>query len=184
MSGLIVITIAGLLTQEAVPHPSSLATYRAPVIRPFEPGRDFGREPSQGDAEAGPYRRPLDAPVTVEAYVGSYEFMPVGSEVAYEQGVNSAEIRADQTAGQLDGVWRIVDPAGRTLYELALNDPGVGPIEGGWRGASRWGGAASDGTTVSLEGLGAMTLERAGADWRGWLTIDGHARAVSLIRPN
>ncbi len=134
MSGLIVIAFAGLLMQEPAPHPSSQAVYQAPVIRPFEPGRDFGRERAQGDADAELHRRPLETPVTVEAYVRSYEYTPTDIEAAYEQGVTAAEIRADQSAGRMDGAWRIVDGAGRTRYELVLNDPGVGPAEGGWRG--------------------------------------------------
>lgn len=186
MSGLIVLALSALLMQEAAPHPSTQATYQAPAIRPFEPGREFGREQAQGDAEAEPHRRSLDAPVTVEAYVRSYEFSPRDSEAAYEQGVDAAELRADQTAGRLDGSWRIVDAAGRTLYELVLADPGIGPVEGGWRGRSHpgLGAATSDGTTLTLEGAGAMTLERVGTGWRGALTVDGQTRPVRLIRPD
>ena len=184
MSGLIVLAFAGLLMQEAAPHPSTQAAYQAPVIRPFEPGRNFGREQAQGDADGDLYRRPLDAPVVVESYVRSYEYTPSDVEAAYEQGVASAEIRADQTAGRLDGAWRIVDAAGRTLYDLVLNDPGVGPIEGGWRGHEEWGAATSDGAILTLEGSGAMTLERTGNGWRGVLLIDGQTRPASLIRPN
>ncbi len=184
MSGLIVLAFAGLLMQEAAPHPSTQAAYQAPAIRPFEPGRNFGREQAQGDADGELYRRPLETPVVVEAYVRSYEYTPSDVEAAYEQGVTSAEIRADQAAGRLDGAWRIVDAAGRSLYDLVLNDPGVGPVEGGWRGREDWGAATSDGATLTLEGSGAMTLERAGNGWRGVLTIDGQTRPASLIRPN
>lgn len=184
MSGLIIFAFAGLLMQEAAPHPSTQAAYQAPVIRPFEPGRNFGREPAQGDADSELYRRPLETPVVVEAYVRSYEFTPSDVEAAYEQGVASAEIRADQAAGQLDGTWRLVDAAGRTLYDMVLNDPGVGPVEGGWRDGEAWGAATSDGATLTLEGFGAMTLERAGNGWRGVLTIDGQSNPASLIRPN
>ncbi|MDP1913208.1 hypothetical protein [Brevundimonas sp.] len=184
MSGLIVFAFAGLLIQETAPHPSTQAAYQAPVIRPFEPGRNFGREPAQGDAEGELYRRPLDTPVVVEAYVRSYEYAPDDAETAYEQGVASAEIRADQAAGPLEGAWRVVDAAGRTLYDLVLNDTGVGPVEGGWRAEAGWGAATSDGTTLTLDGPGAMTLERTGNGWRGVLTIDGQTRPASLIRPN
>lgn len=184
MSGFMVLALAGLLMQEAAPHPSTQAAYQAPVIRPFEPGRNFGREQAQGDADGDLFRRPLETPVVVEAYVRSYEYTPSDVEAAYEQGVASAEIRADQTAGRLDGAWRIVDAAGRALYDLVLNDPGVGPVEGGWRGREDWGAATSDGATLTLDGAGAMTLERAGNSWRGVLTIDGQTRPVSLIRPN
>ena len=184
MSGLIVLAFVGLLIQEAVPHPSTQAAYQAPVIRPFEPGRDFGRERAEGDADAELHRRPLETPVVVEAYVRSYEYTPTDAEAAYEQGVAAAELRADQAAGRLDGRWRVVDSAGRTLYQLVLNDTGVGPIDGGWRGVAGSGAATSDGTTLTLDGAGARALERAAAGWRGSLTIDGRAQSVSLIRPN
>lgn len=186
MSGLIVLAFAALLSQDPLQHPSTQATYQAPAIRPFEPGPDFGREQAQGDAEAEPHRPPLERPVTVETYARSYEYTPRDSETAYEQGVTAAEIRADQTAGRLDGVWLIVDTTGRTLYELALNDPGLGTVEGGWRGGSHAGSGAAtlDGSTLTLEGAGTMTLERVGTGWRGELTVDGHARAARLIRPN
>jgi hypothetical protein len=184
MSGFIVLAFAGLLMQETAPHPSTQAAYQAPVIRPFEPGRNFGREPAQGDADGELYRRPLEAPVAVEAYVRSYEYTPSDVEAAYEQGVVSAEIRADQAAGRLDGAWRLVDATGRTLYDLVLSDPGVGPVEGGWRGPAGWGAATSDGATLTIEGVGTMSLQRAGNGWRGQLTVDGQSAAASLIRPN
>ena len=184
MSGFIVLAFAGLLMQESAPHPSTQAAYVAPVIRPFQPGRNFGREPAQGDADSDLYRRPLEAPVVVEAYVRSYEFTPSDVEAAYEQGVTSAEIRADQAAGRLDGAWRLVDATGRRLYDLVLSDPGVGPVEGGWRGPAGWGPATSDGATLTLEGAGAMTLERTGNGWRGQWTVGGETRPASLIRPN
>ena len=184
MSGLTIIALAGLLMQEpAPPHPSTQAAYQAPVIRPFEPGRDFAQDLSRGDAAAGPQRRPLEAPVTLEAYVRSYEFAPTDTETAYEQGVAAAEIRADQAAGRLDGSWRIVDATGRKLYDLVLSDPGAGPVEGGWRSAEGSGVATSDGTTLTLSGAGAMTLERTVSGWRGTLAADGQVRAVRLLRP-
>jgi hypothetical protein len=184
MSGFIVVAFAGLLMQQAAPHPSTQVPYRAPVIRPFEPAPDFGRERAQGDAEGDLYRRPLEAPVAVEAYVRSYEFTPSDIETVYEQGVASAEIRADQSAGPLDGVWRMVDAAGRPLYDLVLSDPGVGPVEGGWRNRSGWGPATSDGAVLTLDGAGALTLERTTNGWRGTLTVDGQTRPAALIRPD
>jgi hypothetical protein len=183
MTGLILIALAALSAPQTMPHPSTAAAYQAPVIRPFEPGPDFGRELVQGDAAAERHRRPLEAPVTVEAYVRSYEFMPTDAEAAYEQGVVAAEIRADQFAGPLEGVWRIVDAAGRTRFDLVLHDPGAGPAEGGWRNGSGWGAATSDGATLTLDGAGVLTLERTGAGWRGVLTVAGEARPVSLVRP-
>jgi hypothetical protein len=184
MSGLIVIAVAGLLLQEVTPHPSTRSAYQAPVIRPFEPGRDLEPARAQGEAEATPYRRPLPGPVTVDAYVRSYEFAPTDIESAYEQGVAAAETRADQTAGRLDGVWRLVDAGGETLYELVLNDPGTGIIEGGWRGRGGAGAATSDGASLSLDGAGTVALEPSGTGWRGRLTLDGRDRVVRLIRPD
>lgn len=184
MSGVIIIALAGLWMQEPAPHPSTQRQYQAPVVRPFEPGRGFARETAQGDAESEPYRRPLERPVTVESYVRSYEYAPTDAETAYEQGVAAAEIRADQAGGRLDGAWRIVDGAGRTLYALVLNDPGVGPAEGGWRSGAGSGAAASDGSALVLEGAGVLTLERAGTGWRGMLTVDGQTRPARLIRPD
>jgi hypothetical protein len=184
MSGLFLLAFAGLLTQEAAPQPSTRAAYQPPVVRPFEPDRDFGGEQAQGDMAGELFRRPLEAPVLVEAYARSYEFTPGDTEVAYEQGVASAETRADQAAGRLDGAWRIVDATGRKLYDLVLSDPGAGPVEGGWRGREGRGAATSDGVTLTLEGSGSMTLERTGNGWRGPLTIDGQSHPVSLVRPN
>lgn len=184
MTGLIFFALAALSTPQDAPHPSTQAAYQAPAIRPFEPGRDFGRERAEGDADAERHRRPLDAPVTVEAYARSYEFMPSDVEAAYEQGVVAAEIRADQSAGRLDGAWRIVDAAGHTHYEVVLIDPGVGPAEGGWRNAAGWGAATSDGATLTLDGAGVLTLERTGNGWRGVLTVEGRAQPVSLARPH
>ena len=184
MTALVLTALAALLASQDAPHPSTGSTYQAPVIRPFEPGPDFGRELVQGDAEAERHRRPLEAPVTVDAYVRSYEYMPTAAEAAYDQGVAAAEIRADQTAGRLDGVWRIVDAAGRTRLDLALHDPGFGPAEGGWRSGSDWGAATSDGATLTLDGVGVVTLEPTEGGWRGLLTIGGQARPVSLVRPD
>ena len=183
MSGILLSALASLLTPQAAPHPSSLEPYTAPVIRPFEPGSDFGREAAEGDVGPAPHRAPLTAPVTVDAYDGSYEVTPTDAEAAYEQGVASAEIRADQTAGPMDGAWRIVDADGRTLYELVLMDPGSGTVEGGWRNPRDAGAAVVDGRTLTLEGVGGITLERSPGGWRGQLSADGRTRPVTLSRP-
>ena len=190
MSGILIAALAGLMTPQAAPSPSGMETYSPPVIRPFEPGSDFGREIAEGDAASPPRRRPLTAPVTVDTYVGSYEATPTDIEIAYEQGVASAEQRADQTAGPLDGLWRIRDGEGRTLYDVLLMDPGVGPVEGGWRNGRETGGAVSDGRTLTLEDLspegggGVIVLERDGSVWRGRLTMDGRTRPVTISRPD
>ena len=184
MSGIIVAIMAGLLAPQAAPHPSTLTPYTAPVIRPYEPDSDFGREVAQGDGETDLHRNPLTAPVTVDAYVRSYEYSPSDANVTYDQGVASAEIRADQTAGPLDGLWRVRDESGRTLFDIVLMDPGFGPAEGGWRGSGGSGAAASDGGVLTLAGGGVIALERAGAGWAGQLTEGGQTRPVTLTRPN
>ncbi len=178
------IVLAGVLAQQAAPHPSTLTPYTAPAIRPFEPGSDFGREVAEGDLAGAPHRPPLNAPVTVDAYRGSYEVTPTDAETAYEQGVASAEIRADQTAGPLDGIWRIRDAAGGTLFDVVLMDAGFGPVEGGWRGQGGSGAALSDGRSLTLEGGGVITLERVGPGWSGQLTRGGQTRTVTLSRPD
>lgn len=183
MSGILILALAGLAAPQSAPHPSALAPYEAPAIRPFEPGSDFGREIAEGDGGTPPHRRPLTAPVTVDAYAGSYEFTPTDIEAAYEQGVASAEIRTDQTAGPLDGVWSVRDGSGAVLFELVLIDSGSGPAEGGWRGGPRSGGAVADDGILTLEGAGSIVLERGGDGWRGRLTQDGRTRPVTLSRP-
>jgi hypothetical protein len=165
MSGLFLLAFAGLLTQESAPQPSTRATYQPPVVRPFEPGRDFRGEQAQGDRAGELFRRPLEAPVRVEAYARSYEFTPGDAEIAYEQGVASAEIRADQAAGRLDGAWQLVDASGQRLLDLILIDPGSGSIEGGWRGPTGRGGGDLGRRDPDARGLGCHD---AGAD-RQWL---------------
>lgn len=180
MSGIIAAALAALL-QQAVPHPSTQALYEPPAIRPFEPPSDFGRETAQGDAATDLHRPALETPVSVDAYTRSYEASPADAEIAYDQGVASAEIRADQAAGPLGGHWRIVDGDGVVLLDLVLNDAG-GLVEGGWRGPAGSGDAVVADGTLRLDGLGSMTLERAGDGWRGRLRAQGPARTVTLTR--
>lgn len=183
MSGFIVLAFAGALLQQSAPHPSTQTLYSAPAIRPFEPASDFGRETAQGDGETEAHRRPLEAPVSVEAYVRSYEFSPGDNDTAYDQGVASAEIRVDQSAGPMDGRWTVSDEHGRVLFGLVMDDDGRGPVEGGWRGGSNAGAATMDGQTVTLDGLGALALEPAGQGWRGTLTEGDRIRNVTVSRP-
>lgn len=183
MSGFILLAFAGALLQQTAPHPSTQALYAAPAIRPFEPPSDFGREQAQGDGETEMHRRPLEAPVSVDAYVRSYEFSPGDTETAYDQGVASAEIRVDQSAGPMDGRWQVTDEQGRVLFGLIMNDTGRGPVEGGWRGTPGAGVATSEGAVVTLEGLGVLALEPAGRGWRGTLAEGGRSRVVTVSRP-
>lgn len=179
MSGLVVVALASLLVQQTAPHPSTLRAYEAPVVRPFEPAPDFGLEPAQGDGGAETARRPLDAPVAVDAYARSYEYSPGDAEAAYDAGVASAEVRADQAAGPLAGRWQVVDERGEALFGLLLNEAG-GLIEGGWRSGGRSGAAVYDGGVVTLDGLGTLTV---GSDGRnGVLTRDARTIRVTLNR--
>lgn len=184
MSGIVVAIVAGLLMPQAAPHPSTLEPYAAPAIRPHEPDPDFGREVAEGDGEAGLHRRPLTAPVTVDAYARSYEYSPSDADIVYDQGVSSAELRADQIAGPLDGAWRVRDADGRTLFDIVLMDRGSGSVEGGWRRAHGSGAAVFDGRTLTLEGGGAIALQRTPTGWGGRLTGDGQARTVTVTRPD
>ncbi|HYD28378.1 hypothetical protein [Brevundimonas sp.] len=184
MSGIVLVALAGLLVQQAAPPPSTLQAYFEPVVRPFEPEDDFGRDLPQGDGVAARLARPLTAPVTVDAYDGTYELPATQLEIAYQAGVASAEARADQSAGPLDGVWRVQDAAGQTLYEIALLDSGAGPAEGGWRGAGDSGAAVADGQSLTLEGAGVIALERTRTGWRGQMTRAGRTVTVTLSRPD
>ena len=182
MSGFIVVAFAGLLIQQAEPHPSTLASYQAPAIRPFEPASDFGQERAQGDGSVDLHRRPLQGPVPVDGYIRSYEFTQTDGEIAYDQGVASAEIRVDQTAGALDGVWRVSDAEGRELFALVISDRGA-LVEGGWRGQAGAGVATADGHTLVLDGLGSLSLQPDGSGWRGVLTGRGRPQDVTVSRP-
>jgi hypothetical protein len=183
MSGTIAIALASLLLQQAAPHPSTLRDYQPPAVRPYEPASDFGRErPAEGDNTGERYRAPIARPVAVEAYERTYEFSPRASEDLYDLAVSAAEGRADQSAGPMDGAWRVFDARGRPLLDLTLNDRD-GLIEGGWRGAgpgSGHGGAAMTGQTLTLEDGGALALDTAGSG--AVLTRDGRSVPVTLNR--
>lgn len=168
-------------------------TYHAPVIRPFEPPSDFGREVAEGDADDALHRRPLSAPVVVSAYRRSYETSPSDTEVAYDQGVAQAEINMDRRMGPLDGRWHVVGADGKTLLSLVLTDQGEGRrIEGAFRrldvrATDRPSGVAgpaatrADATIVPL-GDSELRLKRAGDGWNGELVHGGRTRPVTLTR--
>lgn len=185
MSGSAALILAALaFSPQDPPHPSTQELYRPPVIRPFEPGPGFARETAEGDSASEAGRRPLTAAVIVEDDVRNYEAPPTDAETAYERGVTSAEIRADQTAGPLDGLWRLTDADGDTLCEVALSDPGHGPVEGGWRNADASGAAVHAGNVLTLDHLGRITLTRSSDGWTGVMTTGGRERRVRLSRPD
>lgn len=180
------IQTAGL--QDATPE-----TYQAPVVRPFEPRSDFGREQAEGDADADIHRAPLTQAVSVDAYVGSYEASPTDHEIAYDQGVAQAEINADSRSGPLDGRWHVVGADGAPLLSLALTDRGEGRmVEGAWRrldasAETPHGGMAGpvrsrgDLKVVPLSD-GELRLHPAERGWRGDLVEDGVSRPVVVSR--
>lgn len=185
MSGSAALILAALaFSPQDLPHPSTQELYRPPVIRPFEPGPGFAGEEAEGDSAVETERRPLTAPIAVEDYVHNYETPPTDTELAYDRGVTSAEIRADQTAGPLDGLWRLTDADGDILCEVALSDPGHGPVEGGWRNAGASGAAAHAGHVLTLDHLGRITLTRSRDGWTGLMTSGGRERRVRLSRPD
>ena len=179
---------AGLL--DATPE-----TYQAPVVRPFEPPSDFGRETeAQGDAGGDWRRSPLTHPVVVEAYVGDYEVSPGDVQTAYDQGVAQAEIDADRRAGPLDGRWRVADADGKPLLSFALTDRGEGRrIEGAWRRLDARAASTADGPAgpAGFDGAAAVVpladgelhLRAAAHGWSGELVQNGRARAVTVARP-
>ncbi len=172
----------------AAPYAGRL--YAAPVVRPFEPPSNFGRVTSEGDGDAGTLRRPLVAPVAVEAYSGSYEYAPSGSDTAYDAGVANAEHNMDARMGPLDGRWRVRDAEGRTILTLSLMDQGEAqPLEGAFRTADAQAEvgplAVTERTAASLvidlDG-GRLAVTANGAGWSGVLTRGGSQRAVTLVR--
>jgi hypothetical protein len=181
-----VVQTTGLL--DATPE-----TYQAPVVRPFEPPSDFGREQAQGDADMDLHRAPLTRPVDVGAYVGSYEVSPTDAEVAYDQGVAQAEIDTDRLMGPLDGRWRVSAADGAPLMSLALTDRGQGRrVEGAWRRLDAppetpLSGPAGPVATVGGKLVvpvsgGELRLQPAGPGWTGEWVQDGRARPVTVSR--
>lgn len=182
------VSLAAMPTQSASP-PLSAQTYRAPVIRPYEPPSNFARVVEEGDGGGDRVLRVIPAPVSVEAYARSYEHAPSRSDNAYDAGVENAEHAMDQQMGPLDGRWLLKDAAGRTLMTVSLMDQGeTGPLDGAYRiadAAAEVGPLTAERTgdalTMALAG-GRLSLSRVGSGWTGTLTQDGRERTVSLMR--
>lgn len=172
---------------------SEPATYSRPAIPPFEPASSFGRSRAQGDAETDHYRRPLTAPVSVDAYHRSYEYSPSDSETSYEQGVAQAQMDAQALMGGLDGAWQVMDAQGDVLSDLVVSDAGTdGRLEAAWSLSDARDVATTarrDGDAVVIEaGTGARTtrlrLTPTPEGWVGALAGTGQTLSVSLKPSN
>lgn len=169
------------------------ATYSRAAVPPFEPASSFGRDRAQGDAQTDHYRRPLSAPVSVDAYHRSYEYSPSDSETSYEQGVAQARIDAQSRMGGLDGAWQVMDAQGDVLSDLVVSDAGSDSrLEAAWSlsGARDVATTARrDGEAVVIEaGTGARTtrlrLTPTPEGWTGALAGTGVTLSVSLKPSN
>lgn len=202
---LFALMIAGLSGQEttytqAGGRVGSTETYAAPVIRPYEPPSDFGRQVEEGDV-ASPIRglpirsRPITAPVAVEAYDGNYEQNRSTREATYERAVSRARASADARMGPLDGVWSAVGADGRLVLELVLSDRGPSrPVEGALslndqtRSTAPLDTVTRDGVQAVIEAsIGGrpvrLRLQQAGQGWTGTLSGLGRDQTVSLAHP-
>jgi hypothetical protein len=197
---LFALMIVGLSGQETAYSPAnggagSTETYAAPVIRPYEPPSDFGRQVEEGDVGRPVRSRPITAPVAVEAYAGNYEQNRSTREASYEQAVSRARASADARMGPLDGVWSAVGADGRPVLDLVLSDRGPSrPVEGALSlndqtrstspvaSVSREGGEAV--IEAAVEGRAVrLRLQPAGEGWTGTLSGLGRDQAVSLSHP-
>jgi hypothetical protein len=127
-----------------------------------------------------------------------------------QASVQAAFAAAEAMQGPLDGIWRLNDAAGRTLFIFALSDAGGPPaplaaspehpgVEGAWRDPGRPGKADASGFVDNVTRNGGhlsirfvegsdqaramveLTLGRAGV-WSGALTGAGPRQAVTMIR--
>ena len=136
---------------------------------------------------------------------------PIGALAVYQQGAIQAAYRAAEAMqGPLDGLWRLQDAAGRTLFIFALSDAGGPPaplaarpnnpgVEGAWRDPNRAGAADASGFVDEVRDDGGRQSLRiqqgpdqrtetvslsAGRDgqWTGELRDDGQRRVVVMSR--
>lgn len=168
--------------------------YTPPVVRPYEPPSNFGRQIAEGDADATVRTRPITAPVAVEAYTDTYEPRRSPRELSYEQGVENARTAQNARMGSLDGLWRVVDVGGHPVLDLVLSDRGGGSAV---EGALRFTRAdtttvvevvtAEDGGRIISADIGgravALRLMPSAGGWSGEMTGVGRDQPVSLTRP-
>lgn len=190
--------LPALMTQQpTVSSPAPQQLYERPLVRPFEPASNFGREQAQGDGDAEVWRPPLTSPVTIDAYRHSYEVSPTDKQIAYEQAVAQREIDYDDRMGPLDGSWHVIDPTGQAVLSLVMSDPGLNwPVEGAWLQPPQPGRSADleviQGVTRDLLGRVAVSLGEAGllslnpaadGQWVGIMSRGQDSQAVVVRRP-
>jgi hypothetical protein len=190
-------TPAPVVAPEVVPPPARASSDAARAVRPFEMPPVIPTEPT-------PYAFPLpETPVTIEAYRGQYEPPKDVVQARYDRGVMDNLARAAARAGPLEGVWRVADPDGRALYQLALIDADGGDVEveGAWRdlratatpgGSGPISFARVEGGVLELRFYEAgrseptlMTLRRIRGDrWTGDLAAAGQAPRPVTMTPS
>jgi hypothetical protein len=134
--------------------------------------------------------------------------LPTGPD--QQAAIQAAYQAAEALQGPLDGVWRLTDTGGRTLFIFALSDAGGPPaplaanpdhpgIEGAWRNPDRPRAPDGSGFIDSVRGDGrwvqirfvegpdrapeVVTLKAAaGARWTGGLASATASRAVVMTR--
>lgn len=199
---LMIAGVSGLSGQETTYAQPSLnraasgEVYAAPVIRPYEPPSDFGRQVEEGDVNRPIRSRPIAGPVAVEAYQGNYEQNRSSGEVSYVAAVNRARASADARMGSLDGVWSAVGADGRPVMDLVLSDRGPSkPVEGALslndttRSTAPVDSVTRDGEETVIEASVngrpvRLRLQPAGqGGWSGTLSGLGRDQAVSLAHP-
>lgn len=185
-------------TAVSQPRPWSAASselYTAPVVRPYEPPSDFGRQVAEGDADATVRTRPIEAPVAVEAYSDTYEARRSPRELNYQQGVEAARLRQNARMGSLDGEWRAVDGQGRPVLDIVLSDRGSGrPVEGALRilqtdHTALIDDVAAEGETRLITASVAnrpiaLRLHPKGDEWSAEVAGLGRDQSLTLVRPD
>lgn len=193
---LMIAGVSGLSGQEtAYAQAASSEVYAAPVVRPYEPPSDFGRQVEEGDVNRPIRSRPITGPVAVEAYQGNYEQIRSSGEIGYVAAVNRARASADARMGSLDGVWTATGADGRPVLDLVLSDRGSSkPVEGALslndqtRSTAPVESVTRNGEETVIEAsVGGravrLRLRQAGQGWTGSLSGLGRDQAVSLTRP-
>ncbi len=187
---------SGLSGQEtAYARAGSPEIYAAPIVRPYEPPSDFGRQVEEGDVGRPIRSRPITGPVAVEAYVGNYEQNRSSGEVAYVAAVNRARASADARMGSLDGVWTAVGADGKPVLDLVLSDRGPSkPVEGALslndttRSTAPVEAVTRDGDQTVIEASVngrpvRLRLQPAAQGWTGTLSGPGRDQTISLTHP-